>query len=265
MEQLSRSWKKYPTIWTWALGATTMWSVWLLLCLRRWSDINTLISCWRLTCDSGGLDDIKQCVISIWMEAESTAGLDLTYGGGCMALLQHLSTGLQDHRGPCWLWPVIMTDLMASEWKICWVNDWYRQYFTSGNEKQSDERTGPGGASPNLMVDLWSELHPLLWPLGAAKNNQNPFVCACENKISASWWYQKPKHKIWKVVYFIYFQTYGSLVCVSFFGDLPNPTCVTQWEETLLVVLTQTGSLACMLCELNSAICQTTWTKTVSG
>lgn len=50
-----------------------------------------------------------------------------------------------------------------------------------------------------------------------------------------------------------------------FFGNLQNPTCVTQWEETLLVVLTQTGSLACMLCELSSAICQITWTKTVSG
>lgn len=84
---------------------------------------------------------------------------------GSSSTSQHWSAGPS---GPCWLWPVIMTGLMASEWKICWVNDWYRQYFTSSNEKQSDERTGPGGASLNLMVDLWSELHPLLWPFGGS-------------------------------------------------------------------------------------------------
>lgn len=152
-----------------------------------------------------GEAEIKLCVISIWMEAETTSVDDLTKKGACMALLRHLRVclgGIHCNTDS----KLVSTVLISTAWKMCPANVCYRQCFISSTRSrvQGEEWTRPRGASLILQSDLWSQLQPWSWPLAAARKNEIAELPGClqvkirsrANRCTSCWkvmWYNDMK------------------------------------------------------------------------
>lgn len=100
---------------------------------------------------------------------------DLTCGGGCVALLQHLEGQAGCERS--WEQARSAPSEKCLEWMIAaYCNN--ISHPETRSKVSDDERTWPRGASRHLVDDLWSQVQTLVWPFGGSWKKLSPvFVC----------------------------------------------------------------------------------------